>query len=131
MKFTNESLFEITDQLRTKLKTVNEHDILTFEVLNPDLFDSTYAGTKVVLENQEYIYRGLKAYSDLCELLNCKMLLPMQKSEKTVLMHFKKLKTKESFHLETDSTEKYGVNTHFAKIQKMKNQLFYSTIKKR
>ncbi len=124
MKFTNEPLYEILNTLKQVLNTLNPHDILEFEVLNPDLYDSTYAGTFVKIDNQEHIYRGLKAYSDLCELLNCKMLLPVQKDEKTVLIRFKKLNNQESFHLNEDSKEKYGTSSHFSQIQKNEEPAF-------
>lgn len=124
MKFTNESLYTLINQLQKELDKLKEHEVLEFEVLNPDLFDSTYSGTKVQIDNEEYIYRSLKAYSDLCELLNYKMLLPVQKSEKTVLMRFKKLNSIESFHKDENSQEKYGINSHFAQIQKNEEPAF-------
>ncbi len=124
MKFTNEPLYEIFTTLKKALTLRNTHETIEFEVLNPDLCDSTYAGTIINIDKQEYIYRGLKAYNDLCELLNCKMLLPVPKEEKTVLMRFKKLNSKESFHLSEDSTEKYGTTSHFSKIEKNEEPAF-------
>lgn len=124
MKFTYESLYTVIQTLTKQLSSLKEHDVLTFEVLNPDLYDSTYSGTNIEIDNQAYIYRSLKAYSDLCELLNCKMLIPVQKNEKTVLMRFKKLNSTESFHKDEDSQEKYGIDSHFSQIQKNEEPAF-------
>lgn len=122
--FTNQSLYQIINTLNEKLKPLKEHEILEFEVLNPDLYNSTYSGTKVVIDNTEYIYRSLKAYTDLSELLFCKMLLPIPKNEKMVSIRFKKLLKEQSFHNDADSTEKYGVDSHFAQIHKNEEPAF-------
>lgn len=126
-QFTHHSLFEIFEILKKDLQKLNAHEIIEFEVLNPDTFDSTYSGEEVKIEDVSYIYRSLKAYTDLSELLFCKMLCPIPKNKKTIVIRFKKLLKEESFHLESTSTEKYGTASHFAKIQKNEEPAFLST----
>lgn len=123
-KFTHESLHEIISTLQQKLQKLDIYDILEFEVLNPDLFDSVYSGTHVSIDNKNYIYRSLKAYTDLSELFKCKMLLPVLKSDKTALMRFKKLNTQDSFHKTTQGNEKYGTDSIFAQIHKNEEPAF-------
>lgn len=124
MKFTNEPLYQIINTLNKKLKDLKTNEILEFEVLNPDLCSSTYAGKEVNFNNQTYLYRGLKSYIELSELLFCKMLLPIPKDERTVVIRFKKLNSKESFHKEEKSNEKYGSSSIFSQIHKNEEPSF-------
>ena len=124
MRFTNHSLFEITKQLLEQLKQLNTDETLEFEVLNPDYCNSTYSGNKIIIEDTEFIYRSLKAYTDLCELMFCKMLMPIAKSEKIAIIRFKKLNNKESFHQALLSQEKYGSQSIFSQIHKNEEPAF-------
>lgn len=123
-QFTNQPLYEIINILEEQLKTLNDYEVLEFKVLNPDDYDSTYSGTKITIDNQEYIYRSLKAYTDLCEQFKCKMLVPIPKENNMLLIRFKKLNCDESFHKEIQSNEKYGVDSHFSKISKNEESAF-------
>ena len=122
MTFTSSSMQEILPILEDKLK--NSTDI-SFEVLNPDLGDG-YAGETMVINDQAYIYRGYKAWSDLAELLSCKMLTPKEGTYPLVTIRYTKLETQNSFHLDLDGKkkEKYGLNTQFAKVHKMEEPAF-------
>jgi hypothetical protein len=67
---------EILPILQNALKT----DVsVSFEVLDPDLGEG-YAGNLITIEDISYIYRGYKAWTDLAELLMCKMLTPKESS---------------------------------------------------
>ena len=70
--FTNETMYEIVLYLQNELKNQNE---IFMEVLNPNLEQNYYAGEKVIINNQEFIYRSYKAWCDLAELLFCKILI--------------------------------------------------------
>ena len=124
MKFTNEPLYKIINTIKKRLLELKSAEVLEFEVLNPDNFDSTYAGTEVQIDNTTYIYRSLKAYTELAEQLFCKMLIPTQIDEKSVLIRFKKLNREESFHKQVQSSEKYGTDSHFSKIHKNEEPSF-------
>lgn len=114
-KFLTQSMYEIASILKKQLK---EEKKVSFEVLNPDLFSSTYAGTKVKVKNDEYIYRGYKAWSDLAQKLFCRVLTPKIVSKETVVISFESLNINDSFHKEKEDKEKYGSNSTFSLINK-------------
>jgi len=122
MTFMQQSMQEILPLLQNKLQT---EPSLTFNVLNPDIGEG-YAGTEVVIEGVTYIHRGYKTWTDLAELLHCKMNTPKVAEHPFVTLTFKKLETQNSFHLGTKATkeEKYGVDSHFSQIQKMEEPAF-------
>jgi len=97
---------------------------VSFEVLNPDAFSGTYAGKEVQIENQTYIYRGYKAWTDLAELLFCRMLTPRVIDKDIVCLSFEKLDLQESFHKSEGAHEKYGVNSPFFQIHKNEEPAF-------
>ncbi len=121
--FTHQPIQKILPILQNRLKTDNS---VSFEVLNPDLGEG-YAGNIMPIENNSYIYRGYKAWTDLAELLVCKMLTPKESSYPLVTLCFQKLETQSSFHLDTLSPkeEKYGTESHFFKINKMEEPAFF------
>ncbi|WP_245609168.1 methyltransferase domain-containing protein [Sulfurovum lithotrophicum] len=102
------------------------HDTISFSVLHPDLAEG-YAGTLLHIDGETYLYRSLKAWSDLAELLHCRMLMPKEGAYPMVTITFKKLETESSFHLDTpgDKEEKYGVTSKFFTIHKMEEPSFY------
>ena len=123
MLFTTQTMQEILPLLQ---KVLAEHDQVSFSVLNPDLSD-TYAGNKVEIGSQTYLYRGLRAWSDLAELIHCKMLLPKEATYPCITLTFKKLTTQSSFHLDNSENkeEKYGVTSSFFEIHKMEEPAFF------
>ena len=122
MTFTYHTMQEMLPILQNRLET---NSSVSFEVLNPDLGEG-YAGCLMRIEDKPYIYRGYKAWTDLAELLMCKMLTPKESSYPLVTLHFQKLETQNSFHLDTQSPkeEKYGAESHFFKINKMEEPAF-------
>ncbi|NOQ30029.1 MAG: methyltransferase domain-containing protein [Helicobacteraceae bacterium] len=123
MHFKKESMFEIVNSLKTKL---NSCDHVSFNVLNPDVCDSTYSGTIVEFDDVEYIYRSYRAYLDLAILLFCKMRTPKLINKNIVSLEFVKLNTQSSFHNTklNSKSEKYGVESHFFNIQKNEEPFF-------
>ena len=122
MKFTHNTMQEILPRLQNALKTDSS---VSFEILNPDLGEG-YAGNLMTIEDKTYIYRGYKAWTDLAELLMCKMLTPKESSYPLVTLSFQKLETQSSFHLNTQGAkeEKYGTESHFFEINKMEEPAF-------
>lgn len=120
--FTNESLLTIKQWLNKILQT---HDSISFVVLNPDLF-SYYSGEIVELNNTSYRYRGYKAWVNLAELHQCKMLTPQIIDDVSVKLTFKKLNTQASFHTASIETpeEKYGTASTFFNINKNEEPTF-------
>ena len=121
-KFINEEMFEIIQYLGNELKTDNE---ISIEVLNPNIKDNVYAGEKIKIEDKEFIYRSYKSWSDLAEILFCKMLV-IHLYENTVILKFQKLNKLDSFHndLNDEKNEKYGENSTFFRINKNEEPSF-------
>ena len=121
-KFINEEMFEIIQYLENELKTDNE---ISIEVLNPNIKDNVYAGEKIKIEDKEFIYRSYKSWSDLAEILFCKMLV-IHLYENTVILKFQKLNKFDSFHndLNDEKNEKYGENSTFFRINKNEEPSF-------
>lgn len=121
-KFVNESMYEIVLYLENELKINNE---VLIEVLNPDLEKDYYAGEKVVIEEKEFIYRSFKAWSDLAELLFCRILIVELKLN-TIILKFKKLNKIDSFHkdINDEQNEKYGEESTFFRINKNEEPAF-------
>ncbi len=121
-KFTNETMFEIILYFESELKGNNE---VLIEVLNPDLEKNYYAGEKVLIDKNNFIYRSYKSWSDLAELLFCKFFIK-EIRENTVVLKFKKLDVIESFHkdINNDENEKYGQNSKFFRINKNEEPVF-------
>jgi len=120
MTFTTQSMQTILPTLENILLTQNS---LSFHVLNPDTSDA-YAGRHIEVASKAYIYRSYKAWSDLAELLHCKMLTPEKIETHLVKLTFTKLKT-DSFHADSKDREKYGTDSHFAQIHKMEEPAFF------
>ncbi|MBN2871100.1 MAG: methyltransferase domain-containing protein [Campylobacterales bacterium] len=121
MHFTKEPMNEILAWAREALKNV---DTVTLEVLNPDLARGCYAGENVLIGDTSYLYRSYKAWSDLGEILFCRMLTPEKVSEYTVRITFEKLDQSDSFHRFEAQEEKYGTASRFAAIHKNEEPAF-------
>ena len=122
MTFMHDSMQDILSLLQETLHTNN---VIIFNVLDPDIGEG-YAGNQMVIDDQTYIHRGYKTWTDLAELLMCKMCTPKEGEYPFVTLRFEKLETQNSFHLDTESPkeEKYGVNSHFSQINKMEEPAF-------
>lgn len=106
-------------------ETLKTEDLLTFHVLNPDL-GKGYTGEEIEIAGKKYLHRGYKSWTDLAELLQCKMLTPKIETHPLITLTFRKLEIKDSFHFDTQSPkeEKYGINSHFSSIYKMEEPAF-------
>ena len=122
MTFKQQTMQEILPQLQKTLKTEEK---ISFSVFNPDLAQE-YAGSKVILNGETYIYRSLKSWMDLAELLHCQVHVPKESKYPFITLTFKKLQSDNSFHLDTrsDKEEKYGVTSSFFTIHKMEEPAF-------
>jgi len=106
-------------------KSLNANSTISFNVLDPDIKNG-YAGDEIIINDTTFIYRGYKAWTDLAELLLCKMLTPKESEYPYITLRFEKLKKEDSFHLNTDVSkeEKYGVHSTFFQINKMEEPAF-------
>ncbi len=125
IKFTTQTMLEITNTLEEKLKYFNQKDTISFEVINPDIVSSTYSGNIVSFLNQDYIYRGYKAWFDLANIMRCRMLTPMLSADNCVTITYQKLDDDVSFHSSSDTQEnKYGSESIFSQIHKNEEPSF-------
>ncbi len=103
IKFTNESLYEIINILEEEIINLKVDDILAFQV-----FDL-----------------NLKNWVDLAQILYCKMLIPIQQDDNSILIQFQKLDISSSFHNQKDIVEqKYGKDSTFFTINKNEQTSF-------
>ncbi|MBT5934280.1 methyltransferase domain-containing protein [Sulfurimonas sp.] len=124
-KFTNQSTIEIIEILAKDFLKLDSQESLVFEVLNPDLCTTIYAGNTLTINSTEYIARGYKSWLDLGQILKSRMLTPEINSEYTVLLRFEKLDDDESFHKSIDDKEeKYGEKSIFSHIHKNEEPAF-------
>ena len=121
-KITHESMFKIIAYLENELENKNNTSL---EVLNPSIKDNVYAGEKIKIENQDFIYRSFKSWSDLAEILFCKLLIT-KLEENTIEIKFQKLNKTDSFHndINDEKNEKYGEDSTFFKINKNEEPSF-------
>ncbi len=104
---------EVSEPIDLKDKTASQ--ILSwFENLQIEAEDTITI--KLLESDVENI--GYKAWIDIAQLFFMKMLTPIQKENKTVLLTFYKLNTESSFHKEQRGSEKYGVASEFFQIDK-------------
>ena len=122
MTFTYHTMQEILPLLQNSLQ---HNSSVSFNVLDPDLKNG-YAGNEVCINDTIFIYRSYKAWTDLAELLLCKMMTPKEAKFPYITLRFEKLKTEDSFHRQTDVSkeEKYGVHSPFFQINKMEEPAF-------
>ena len=116
----------LSDILTWAYETLKESDTLTIEVLNPDIGRGSYAGESIHIDDITYVYRSYKAWSDLAEILFCRMLTPKIVSEHTIQITYEKLNLTDSFHHSDAKEEKYGINSRFAAIHKNEEPAFLS-----
>ncbi|WP_419774830.1 class I SAM-dependent methyltransferase [Halarcobacter sp.] len=118
--FTKKSLFEIYAYFNNK----KEEKIINIIVLNPDVVENAYAGEKILLEDEEYVYRSYKSWNDLAEKFHYKMLTPKLIDKNFVELSFLKLEDK-TFHSSKEVEEKYGVDSQFSRINKNEEPEFF------
>ena len=122
---------EPMDEILAWLSDVLSHtDNVTFEVLNPDVARGKYAGETVRIGSTDYLYRGYKAWSDLAEILFCRLLTPAVASEHTVRLTFEKIDLSDSFHRSEEKEEKYGTESRFSLICKNEEPAFLSVYRR-
>ena len=123
--YHNYTLHKVLDALSLAINQIEPHERVSFSVTNPDLSTSLYNGTRLVINSQEYIYRGYKTWVDLAHLLGCRMLTPKILSEEFVKITYEKLNPDVSFHSKVVTVEeKYGSESIFTQIHKNEEASF-------
>lgn len=107
-------------------ETLRQNNCITFQVLNPDYGRGHYAGETLIFNGTDYLYRSIKAWSDLAELLFCRLLTPRIQSEHTITLTYEKLDLSDSFHRSISESEKYGTASKFSAIHKNEEPAFFS-----
>ena len=75
MIFTTQPMQDIMIFCIEQISACSAGKSISFETLDPDLGEG-YAGAMIHIEDTTYIYRSYKSWTDLAELLMCKMLTP-------------------------------------------------------
>ncbi|MCA9735554.1 MAG: class I SAM-dependent methyltransferase [Deferribacteres bacterium] len=117
-KFTTEPLIEIVWWLQQQLERDSTPGrIIEFLRTNPDL----RAGKEGKLPGH-----SLKNWLDLAEYFNCRLLLPHLQDSNLVRIRMQVLDSKHDWHknLTDDATEKYGVDSEYAGIEKLEEPYF-------
>jgi len=119
-------MHQIIMLLEDSIENLKPKEKVEFIVVNPDIKTSTYSGNIIFINNEEYIYRGYKAWMELAHILKCRVLTPiLQENNNFVLIKYEKLNEDVSFHTNTDTAEfKYGSDSIFSKIHKMEEPSF-------
>ena len=117
--FSQTPMIRIIPILKSKILKLSAKETLSFKVVNPDNNSSLYNGNSILIDNQEYIYRGYKTWLDLAQQLQCRMLTPLIIDEQFIVMKYEKLNSDVSFHKQSaDKEEKYGKESIFSLIHK-------------
>jgi len=120
--FTQSSMPTVIKILKDRLRDDIE---VSFEVLDPTLSSGLYAGESILLDERSYLHHSFKSWTDLAELLDCRITTPVKYNKHTVLIKYIKLR-KDSFHKSSniDITEKYGIDSIFSRINKLEEPIF-------
>ncbi|MDB4257357.1 class I SAM-dependent methyltransferase [Arcobacteraceae bacterium] len=96
---STKEMIDIYYKLSQKITELKSNEILEFTIKNDEI--------------------DYKAWLDLSHILFSKMLTPIIKDDDSIVMSFKKLNKKESFHEDiNDVEEKYGIDSKFSTINK-------------
>lgn len=120
-KFTNETMYEIINFMQNELL---HKDSVQIKVLNPSVSKDLFSGEIIKLE-EEFIYRSFKVWSDLSEILFCKMYV--SSIDKYFMdLQFEKLNSNDSFHNQQliNPNDKYGIESIFFRINKNEDPTF-------
>jgi len=120
--FTDTSMLDISTWLEKNITEAETGNTIEFIIPNPDERVNPRSN-----ELQEApLCHSWKAWSDLAELLYCRMLTPQPLDSGEILLRYQKLDLSDSFHRNTtkERKEKYGTASRFASIQKNEEPAF-------
>jgi cyclopropane fatty-acyl-phospholipid synthase-like methyltransferase len=119
-------MWKITTWLEEEIFNSNSGEIVKFIVPNPDDRDNNDFDSFPGIDTKPRNYHSWKAWSDLAELLYCRMLTPKLLDGGEVLLRYQKLDLSDSFHQiqDEDKKEKYGAKSKFSAIQKNEEPAF-------
>ncbi|MGM0624221.1 MAG: class I SAM-dependent methyltransferase [Campylobacterota bacterium] len=118
--FTTESLGQIVDYIIQH----REKEAIEFALLNPDLGAQNYSGQIQHLTNGDYRYHSYKSLLDIAQFFHMRFHTPVIKND-LIIVRYTKLNPARSFHNNSDSCNKYGSDSEFAKIDKNNEAGFY------
>ena len=122
--YSSYSLKDIYNILSRAIPKLEAGDRFYFQIANPNLGISKYAGELI---DGGLVYRSWRSWSDLATLLGCHLIIEsLDYAPNRALIAFEKFKDS-SFHTQdiSDETEKYGVDSEFFRINKSEEPSFY------
>lgn len=122
--FRGESLLEIVAYLAARLAA--GASALRIEVLDPDHARGHHAGERVLVDDVAYVHRPFRVWVDLAARLELRLLTPRPAAPPRVELRLERLDRAADWHAAdvADPSEKYGVDSSFARITKLEDPDF-------
>lgn len=121
--FRDEPLLEIVAHITARLAT--GASVVRLEVLDPDHGRGCYPGERVTVAGVVHVHRPLRVWVDLAARLGLRLLTPRAAEPPRVQLRLEPLDAGD-WHTEpvAEPTEKYGVDSSFARISKLEDPDF-------
>ena len=130
-RWHDEPMSELTTWLAAACRRAPIGGVITCQAPDPDLFPGAYTGERLDHGGRTLRHRSLRAWLDLAESHNCRLLTPRPLDDGNpddrdfVQFRFQVLNPLASWHRNAPSgTEKYGADSHFARIDKFEEPEF-------
>lgn len=119
-RFTTEGIPEILSWIVSRFDEVEQGEYIEFLILDPD---NRYTEDN----NSNDRYHSWRVWNDVSLLTSSRMMTPRLTQSGDVLMRLQRLDSSNSFHTTKvdDPKEKYGVDSHFATLDKNQEPAFY------
>lgn len=126
MRFSVEPLSEIIAWLTTECA---QQTLVSCQVSDPDLHRGHYAGQQVEYDGVQRMYRPLRSWLDLADILECRLLVPERLSGGWLQLTFERLQNQDWQHdkqaTRHNLSEKYGASSGFDRICKLEDPHYW------
>lgn len=125
--FRGEPLLEIIGYLEHAFADGEASDAAcAIRVLDPDRGRGRYAGEHIVIDGVAYTHRSFRTWVDLAERLGLRLATPHAAEPPLVELRFERLAPlpRRRATVQSDPTERYGVDSEFARITKLEDPGF-------
>ena len=125
--FTDEPLLAVRAYLEEAVRGAAAGAEVTLRALDPDHGAGLYSGAFIERSGVRYRRRGYRAWADLADVLDLRLLTPRGFDADTVVLRFQVLDQSADLHdyrSDVDPSEKYGVDGPFYTLQKLEEPAF-------
>ena len=125
-RFTDQPLLQVTRYLKERADRSANGDVFAIEACRPELKGNRNEGSLVALGGLLVRARSIRAWADLAETIGCRLLTPLPTDDSWMKLSFQKIESQSSWHdaPTVSVTEKYGVDSLFADIDKREDPSF-------